>query len=129
VYTPIMWKIRVPPRIHIFLWLLTNNKTLTRDNLTKRINVDDKSCLFCKEYEFVHHLFFGCCVAHLMWEHVADITGLPVIIDFATLGKFWVLGRKYVEFNVLSSVVIWTIWKLKITYVFRENVGRSWRCC
>ena len=30
-----MWKLKVPPRIHIFLWLLANNKLLTRDNLAK----------------------------------------------------------------------------------------------
>jgi hypothetical protein len=38
VYTPVMWKLSVPPRVHIFLWLLANNKTLTRDNLAKRKN-------------------------------------------------------------------------------------------
>jgi hypothetical protein len=113
----------VPPRIHIFLWLLANNKVLTRDNLAKRRNVDDKTCLFCKEYETVHHLFFECCVAQLMWENVADITGFPTVIEFATLGKFWVLGRKYAEFNVLSSVVIWTLWKTRNNLCF---LGERW---
>jgi hypothetical protein len=36
VYTTVMWKIVVPPRVYIFLWLLANNKTLTRDTLAKR---------------------------------------------------------------------------------------------
>lgn len=36
VYTPVVWKLNGPPRIDIFLWLLTNNKILTRDNLAKR---------------------------------------------------------------------------------------------
>jgi hypothetical protein len=119
VYTLMMWKIKVPPRIHIFLWLLANNKVLTRDNLAKRRDVDDKTCLFCKEYETIHHLFFECCVAQLMWEHVADITGFPTFIDFATLGNFWVLGRKYAEFNVLSSTVIWTLWKTRNNLCFQ----------
>jgi hypothetical protein len=92
-----MWKIKVPPRIHIFLWLLANNKVLTRDNLAKRRNVDDKTCLICKEYETVYRLFFDCCVAQLMWKHVADVM------------EFWVLRRKYAEFNMLSSAVIWTL--------------------
>jgi hypothetical protein len=82
---------------------------LTRDNLAKRRSVDDKTCLFCKEYEFIHYLFFDCCVAQLMWRHVADITGLLVITEFAALGKFWALGRKHDDFNVLSSAVIWTL--------------------
>jgi hypothetical protein len=48
----VMWKIIVPPWLHI-LWLLVNNKTLTRDNLVKRMKVDDGSCLFCNEAEHV----------------------------------------------------------------------------
>jgi hypothetical protein len=49
VYTPVVWKIIVSPRFHIFLWLLTNNKILTRDNLAKRKYVEDLTCLFCSE--------------------------------------------------------------------------------
>jgi hypothetical protein len=36
VYLPVVWKLIVPLRIHFFLWLLSNNKLLTRDNLRKR---------------------------------------------------------------------------------------------
>jgi hypothetical protein len=57
-----MWNISVPSRVHIFLWLLANNKMLTRDNLSKRKNLDDKRCLFCNEPETVSHLFFDCWV-------------------------------------------------------------------
>jgi hypothetical protein len=63
VYIPAVWKLGVPPRIHFFLWLLSNNKLLTRDNLEKRSKVEDITCLFCQEPESVAHLFFGCVVA------------------------------------------------------------------
>ena len=43
VHTPVVWQLNVPPRIHIFLWLMANNKTLTRSNLVKRQNLDDLS--------------------------------------------------------------------------------------
>ena len=46
VYTPAVWHLNVPPRIHIFLWLIANNKTLTRTNLAKRQEVENISCLF-----------------------------------------------------------------------------------
>jgi hypothetical protein len=58
VFTPVMWKIHMPSRIHIFLRLLPNNKTLTRGNLAKRRTVDDMTCLFCMEPETIRHLFF-----------------------------------------------------------------------
>jgi hypothetical protein len=46
IFTPVMWKIHVPPKIHIFLWLLANTKTLTRDNLAQRRKFEDMTCLF-----------------------------------------------------------------------------------
>jgi hypothetical protein len=65
VYTPLVWKLSVPSRCYIFLWLLAKNKVLTRDNLAKRKKLDDLSCLFCTESESVSHLFFDCCVARV----------------------------------------------------------------
>jgi hypothetical protein len=71
IFTPIVWKLSVPSRLHILLWLLVNNKILTRDNLAKRRNVEDKSCLFCAENQSVTHFFYECCVARNMWMEVA----------------------------------------------------------
>jgi hypothetical protein len=50
----------VPSRIHVFLWLMANNKSLTRDNLALRREVNDKNCLFCSKNESVKHLFYEC---------------------------------------------------------------------
>jgi hypothetical protein len=46
VITPLVWKLQVPPRIHMFLWSLSKNKILTCDNLVKRKKIDDLTCLF-----------------------------------------------------------------------------------
>jgi 5-methylcytosine-specific restriction endonuclease McrA len=80
-----MWKINVPPKLHVFLWLLANEKVLTRDNLAKRRQVDDLTCLYCNDTESVKHVFFECCVAKWLWEVLAEVTGLPVIIDFENM--------------------------------------------
>jgi hypothetical protein len=41
MFVPVVWKLRVPPRIHFFLWLLSNDKLLIRNNLEKRRKVED----------------------------------------------------------------------------------------
>ena len=46
-YVHAVWHIKVPPIILFFLWLVSHNKILTRDNLCKRQHLDDLSCLFC----------------------------------------------------------------------------------
>jgi hypothetical protein len=61
-----------PPRLHFFLWLLTQNKILTRDNVKKRKTVPDSRCLFCCESESVHHLFFEYAVAQQIWVNISD---------------------------------------------------------
>lgn len=61
VHVPAIWSLKIAPRVYFFLWLLSKNKVLTRDNLGLRRKVEDPSCLFCKES--VEHLFFGCVVA------------------------------------------------------------------
>jgi hypothetical protein len=58
VYISVVWKLFVPRRVQFFLWLLSKNKLLTRDNLEKRRLVDDTTCLLCSEPESIRHLFF-----------------------------------------------------------------------
>jgi hypothetical protein len=120
VYTPVMWKIHVPSRIHVFLWLMANNKTLTRDNLAIRREVNDKTCLFCSENESVKHLFYECCVARNLWGVVAEITELPLVRDFESMAKWWIRGKKYAVVNVIYAAVLWTIWKLRSILCFQE---------
>jgi hypothetical protein len=73
VFTPVVWKIYVPSRIHVFLCLSARNKLLTRDNLDKRRDIYDLTCLFCSEPEIVHHLFFECCVASSIWNIMSEV--------------------------------------------------------
>jgi hypothetical protein len=73
IFSPVTWKIIVPPRIHVFRWLVANNKILTRVNLSKRKTLDDVSCMFCSEPETVSHLLFECFVAKCAWEALSEI--------------------------------------------------------
>jgi hypothetical protein len=113
IFTPVVWKLSVSSRLHIFLWLLANNKVLTRDNLSKRKNVDDKSCLFCTENESITHLFYECCVATNMWKEVAEITNRRVVVDFESMAKLWVRDTKLKAVNVFYTAVIWCLWKAR----------------
>jgi hypothetical protein len=106
-------------RLHILLWLLANNKVLTRYNLSKRKNVEDKSCLFCTENESVTHLFYECCVAKNMWKEVAEITNRPVVVDFESMAKLWVRDTKLKAVNVFYTAVNWCIWKARNDLCFQ----------
>jgi hypothetical protein len=94
-----------------------------RDNLAKRREVDDGSCLYCMESESVAHLFFKCCEACFIWESV-NIMGVEVIGDFESLAKWWIKGEKYNAVNVVHSAVLWILWKKRNNICFQ---GEGWR--
>jgi hypothetical protein len=142
VFTPVVWKIYVPPRIHIFLWLLANNITFTRDNLAlaKRREVLDKTCVFCSENESVAHLLFGC-IAQCFWSVISEIIGFSIVSDFESMAKWWLREERYNDVNVLGVAVLWTIWKTRNGMYFQgvqwskmeklfgrcANVLRNWK--
>jgi hypothetical protein len=104
-----MWRIPVPPRLHVFLWLLANDKVLTRDNLAKRRHVDDATCLFFAKPESFSHLFIKCCVARMIWNDICEMTDTPLIIDFESMRRMWVTGKKARALNVLTFLVVWAL--------------------
>jgi hypothetical protein len=46
IYYKKIWKGKIPEKIKIFLWLISNGAILTRDNLMKRKWQGDPSCVF-----------------------------------------------------------------------------------
>lgn len=87
-----VWNLNIPPRIHVFLWLMSNNKILVRNNLAKRQHVNDKTCLLCGEDETVAHLFFECVVAQRVWSEVSDFLGLDIGENFELVAKLLFLA-------------------------------------
>jgi hypothetical protein len=105
VYVPAVWKLKIPLRVQIFLWLLYKNKILTRDSLAKRREVSDKTCLFCNEPESVCHLFFECCVVNRLWPVIAEILNLRSDWNFEVLATFWIPNKRHAFTNIISSAV------------------------
>jgi hypothetical protein len=89
VFLPAVWKLPIPPRIHFFSWLLSQNRLLTRYNLGKRRSIDDPSCLFCKEPETIFHLFLGCVIASKVWRMVSPVIGIHIGSDYESVARLW----------------------------------------
>jgi len=112
VYVQAVWKLNIPPRVHFFLWLLSNNRLLTRDNLAKKRDVSDPSCLFCKDCESISHLFFQCCVAKHVWAAFSIWLDRMMGEYFESITSLWIANKRYMICNIVSSTVMWVLWKL-----------------
>jgi hypothetical protein len=63
-----IWKIKVPPKIKIFVWFLHKKLILTKYNLAKRNRDDCKKCVFCDANESINP--FGCPLSRLIWRTI-----------------------------------------------------------
>ena len=88
VHVSAVWSLKIPPRVHFFLWLLAKNKLLTR-NLSVRKKLEDVSCLFCTEDESVHHLFFDCVVSKQIWAIISECLDISIGDKFTSIGTMW----------------------------------------
>jgi hypothetical protein len=67
-----IWRIVVPPKIHLLLWLLSYNNLARVDNLNKKGLKKNTQCCPCNENESISHLFFDRVMAKVIWKHVSD---------------------------------------------------------
>ena len=68
VYPNAIWGLCISPGYRSFFGFEVKKKLLTRDNLAKRREVSNKTCLFCSEPESITHAFFECCVVKILWS-------------------------------------------------------------
>ena len=117
-----MWDVRVPPKIHFFLWLIAHNKILTRDNLAKRQQLDNLTCVFCAENETVDHLLFECVVAKAIWSEVQKLTNLGASpMNMSVITSMWKDETRYVVENVIHAAICWTLWLVRNDSFFNHT--------
>ena len=92
--------------------------------MNKRKKLDNLKCLFCKENESVQHLFFDCCVSKRIWADLNETLGWNMEATFESVATKWVCNRKFINRNMITSVVLWGIWKLINNLCFRTLLGK-----
>lgn len=57
------WKLPIPSKIRVFMWLVANKRILTKKALTKKGLIGSTKCHFCSSVDTVNHLFVNCRLA------------------------------------------------------------------
>uniref|UniRef100_A0A0A9B169 Reverse transcriptase zinc-binding domain-containing protein n=1 Tax=Arundo donax TaxID=35708 RepID=A0A0A9B169_ARUDO len=124
VYIPAVWNLNILPRVQVFIWLLSNNKLMTKDNLKIRGVEKPPHCMFCEEIETIPHLFFDCIVAKSCWEMTSDFLGSKIGQDYESIACKWLSSKKFGATNTISAIVLWSIWLIRNNFIFRKQ---SWK--
>ena len=125
----VLWKLRVPLKVKIFLWYLKKGVTLTKDNLLKRNWKGDSTCCFCSCKETIQHLFFECHVAKFVWGSVRMVFGIQPPSSVTNLLGSWLRSfsvklRK--QLLVGAVALCWAIWLCRNNAVFCQTTPNSY---
>jgi hypothetical protein len=120
----LIWKVKAPLKIKIFMWYLRRGVILTKDNLVKRNWQGSKTCCFCHKEEIIKHLFFDCRFACSIWSFIQVVTGLLKHYNIGHMFNGWLRGvNKDVKLLLLlgGAATCWSIWFSKNDIVFEKK--------
>jgi len=109
-----LWKAKIPLKIKLFMWLVSENAILTKNNLVKIKWKGDVKCRFCAENESIIHLFFECSMVKYIWSLIALVVGANC--RPTSFGSFWVWLKRFLphakKYHMVGLAgVCWAIWK------------------
>ena len=119
-----IWKAKIPLKIKIFLWQMSQNAILTRQVMRKKKWPGNPCCSFCKQFETVQHLFFNCPVARIVWRSIGVALGIDRCPSnywqyFVWCNKF--LPGKQKFYTVGLAAVCWAIWLARNRATFEKK--------
>lgn len=117
VYVHAVWKQHIPPRVQIFLWLLSKNKLLTRDNLAKRREVIDQTQSVLWR-ETINRLFFECIIAQRIWSVTLGFLNVSGECSFEIMTSRWIVNKRFDVVNIASYAILWCLWKIRNNLCF-----------
>ena len=84
-----LWKLKIPLKIKIFMWFLSNKVLLTKDNLAKRNWGGCQKCCFCDSLETTEHLFISCPFARIIWRMIFFTYNMPPPTNITNMFGNW----------------------------------------
>jgi hypothetical protein len=115
-----IWKTFVPPRVQLFMWLLTQRRIKSRSLLVKKHIVDSATCEICNYGdETPEHIIHGCTISKEVWRCL----GLQSIIsmDMRQLHTVSSTSAPVPEFPSFIALICWHIWKARNAKIFSSE--------
>ena len=125
-FATMWWLAPIPLKIQIFMWLLFQNKILTKEVLTRKNWQGDTTCLFYNcEIESTLHLFLKCPYVAQIWlwmgnfkNFYGDWTSLEQIFHLAHT-----LNPKQKEaILMVISTICWCVWRTRNAICFDNTL-------
>lgn len=122
-----IWKLKVPSRIKVFVWLVRHNRIMTNQYRFKCGLTECDKCTSCGGLvEDTEHVIRRCPVADELWRNLLPGTywatrRMPFLewLDNGIKGKY--NGRYPGNFATLFAIGIWWVWKWRNDVIFNNT--------
>lgn len=126
-----VWGCKIPLKIKAFMWLVYQEKILTKSYISKWVPDIEKRCVLCgAEDETVTHLFIACPMVKQVWRWMSMAGGLGD--SFTNLESLWQSGKSLRNpvdrsarakvSQILIPAVVWSTWLIRNHVVFRGSI-------
>ncbi|KAJ1698769.1 hypothetical protein LUZ63_007281 [Rhynchospora breviuscula] len=126
-YQARLWKIKAPPKVKVFLWLLLQDRLLTQDNLVVRGWPAIQSYTTChlEVMETVVHLFIQCPFARSIWDLIQVHYNFSVLSFSSSIVDFWLQNRAIIgkQWDIIWAAVSWALWKERNARIFSSDIS------
>ncbi|KAJ1689169.1 hypothetical protein LUZ63_013324 [Rhynchospora breviuscula] len=123
-----LWSFKIPPSLKCFLFLLSNNKLLTQQQLLKRNLLSlPPHCVMCNQslLEDSLHLFFSCPFTTLVWLRLRNRFNLPPLVESFSVRESLsaTLQQRSTDkfFQTRLSTFFWATWRERNNRIFRGS--------
>lgn len=127
-----IWKLKVPPRVRSFLWMLAIDRIHTKEFLIKRgVKIQNIliGCPWCERVpEGANHLFFKCKFIEGFWYKIfnwweAEWESVEGFDEFYTLCyNMKLVGIRKSLWLISISTACWTVWLVRNGLVFERKM-------
>lgn len=117
-YHLVLWKLKVPMKVRVFIWLMLLDKILTQENLIIRGCQINTGCKLCNSLsvETTGHIMWSCPFASRFWRGLCAQINIPTrmeqnIEDAWLGGRMTLQGRARSRWDTAWAGGCWTMWK------------------
>lgn len=133
---PHLWKLKIPSRVKVFLWIAARNRIFTANTLARKGWYGPSMCALCSSNEeTLEHILFSCTYARSVWNRITrgfrSAQHLLPSNFSGDLSTRWIRargslrGRQITFFDVCFAAACWELWKQRNMRIFNDWTTQS----